>query len=220
MVTRPLPLVYAPGSPYHARMAIFIDEQRTELAGSTLAEVLDSAQNELQPRGRVVVEVALDGRSLSGPDLETEQDAAVADRDVRLTTADPRQLVAQTLRQVDDRLEEARELQNEAAELLQQDKPSSAMDRVGEAINIWLQAQQAVLNSAMLLGIDLDQLTIDGEPLKSFTDELLEQLQNVKELLGSQDTVALADALAYEWPELVDRWHRLLATLVAHVEGG
>ncbi|MFP4145431.1 MAG: hypothetical protein ACLFV3_09840 [Phycisphaeraceae bacterium] len=201
-------------------MAIFIDEQRTELAGSTLAEVLDSAQNELQPRGRVVVEVALDGRSLSGPDLETEQDAAVADRDVRLTTADPRQLVAQTLRQVDDRLEEARELQNEAAELLQQDKPSSAMDRVGEAINIWLQAQQAVLNSAMLLGIDLDQLTIDGEPLKSFTDELLEQLQNVKELLGSQDTVALADALAYEWPELVDRWHRLLATLVAHVEGG
>ncbi|MFW6032405.1 MAG: hypothetical protein ACOCTI_03430 [Phycisphaeraceae bacterium] len=201
-------------------MAILIDEQRTELAGSTLAEVLDSAQNELQPRGRVVVEVALDGRSLSGPDLETEQDAAVADRDVRLTTADPRQLVAQTLRQVDDRLEEARELQNEAAELLQQDKPSSAMDRVGEAINIWLQAQQAVLNSAMLLGIDLDQLTIDGEPLKSFTDELLEQLQNVKELLGSQDTVALADALAYEWPELVDRWHRLLATLVAHVEGG
>ena len=109
-------------------------------------------------------------------------------------------------------------MQDEAAEQLQQDEASEALQQVASAIEVWLQTQQAVQNSAALLQVDLDAIEVDGEAVSALTDELAQQLQNLKQLINDGDTVGLADALAYEWPGTTEKWDRLVQELVAKIE--
>ncbi|MEX0886433.1 MAG: hypothetical protein WD009_08345 [Phycisphaeraceae bacterium] len=199
-------------------MPIFLDDTRTELAGDDLADVLEAARTHLAPRDRVVVEVEIDGQTVPASDLEHVASQRIAGREIRLTSADPRQLVGDTLLQVQDRLEDARKVHEHAAERLQADDPADAMQSLSEAIEIWIQTQQTVLHASMLLGLDLDALTVADERFDQLTARLLERLQSLKAHLESQDTVALADELAYEWPPTIDRWQQLVTTLITHIQ--
>jgi hypothetical protein len=168
----------------------------------------------------VVIEVKLDGQTLGEQDLATRREEAVGQREVRMASADPKLLAIETLEQVRDRLRQAGEQQAEAADLLQQDQPVAAYHKVGESIEGWLQVQQAVLHSAVLLGINLDNLVIDGQPAHVLTTKAVEQIGQVKDHLQNNDPVALADALAYEWPELTEQWDRLIKTLIEAIKPG
>ena len=195
-------------------MRIFLDEQAVDLTGGSLGELLDGARRRLTDGGRVVVEVAVDGAKLGEEQLTAMAEEVLGERELRLTSAEPRALVVETLEQVRGRLTAAGELQQEAADLLQQDEAAAALTKVGESIEAWLQVQQAVLHSAMLLQLDLDRLMVDGQPAHRLTDEAVQQLQDVKAYIQSQDMVALADTLAYEWPETTARWQRLLDVMI------
>ena len=199
-------------------MSVFVDDEQVALAGNDLASLLGAAQQHLQPSGRVVVDVMIDGESLSGEQLGQQDQVETAGREVRLYTADPRSLAVDTLQQVRERLGEAKRMQDEAAEQLQQDEASEALQQVASAIEVWLQTQQAVQNSAALLQVDLDAIEVDGEAVSALTDELAQQLQNLKQLINDGDTVGLADALAYEWPGTTEKWDRLVQELVAKIE--
>lgn len=204
------------GSVYDARMAIYLDDQPTKLTGNCLGEILASATEGLASGGggRVVVEVMLDGKVLNGDELGDHQNTELGDTEVRLTTADPKDLAVTTLLQVRQALPQAGGLHEKAAELLQADKAGEALEYIGAAIEVWMQAQEAVLGSAGVVGLGLDDVTVDGEPMTAFTDELIEQLHGLKDLIAAGDTVALADAMAYEWPPIVHRWDKLIETLI------
>jgi hypothetical protein len=195
-------------------MPIYLDGQAVDLPGDNLGAVLDAAQQRLEPAGRVLVEVLLNGEPLLGEQLDTNRDVVIGDAKVHLESADPRELAEATLEQVRLGLMDARELQLEAADLFQQDKSNEAMQHVGRAIEAWQQAQQAVLQSTLLLGIDLDKQTFDGRPMNDLTDALLNQLKGLRDLISAGDTVGLADSLAYEWPAMTDRWDRLIRELI------
>ncbi|MEM7625407.1 MAG: hypothetical protein AAF333_07255 [Planctomycetota bacterium] len=205
-------------------MQVYLDEQPIELPGPSLGTLLDAARRRLADDaeggsgGRVVVEVAVDGHKLGEDQITARADEDLGDLEVRLVTADPKQLAVDTLEQVRGRLGEAQELQQEAADLLQQDQTQPALQKVGESIEAWLQVQQAVLQSAVLLSIDLDKLDIDGQPAHALTAQALERLEDIKAFIQANDTVALADALQYEWPETTTQWHRLIDEVVAAIQ--
>jgi len=199
-------------------MAVFVDDEPVYLTGQDLGSILAAAREHLAPEGRVVVDVAVDGQSLSGEQLEEPGQVDTSGAEVRLYTADPRQLAVETLTQVKGRLSDAASLHERAAELLQQDQASEGLKQVAESIEVWLQTQQAVQHSATLLGFDLNTLEIDGKPMAQLTSELAEQLRGLKDMLNSGDTVALADALAYEWPETVELWSRVVQGLIDRIE--
>jgi hypothetical protein len=200
-------------------MPIYLDDEPADLSGATLDAVLDAARERASQSGRVVVEVQADGRPLLGEELEARRGAPLGSADLRLYTADPREREVTTLGLIGARLADARQAQTEAAELLQQDQPAEAMKRVGQAIEVWQEAQRAVLYSAALTGVRLEERTFDGRPFTAFTDELLTRIKGLRDLIASRDTVALADALAYEWPEVIDRWERLIVELIGWIEG-
>jgi len=211
-----------------ARMAtgsIYVDDQTVELPQPTegdlshLGGVLAAAKQHLEPEGRVVVEVALDGKTLDAQDLERQDELTLAGKEVRLYTAEPRTLATETLEQVRAALTHAGDLQEEAADLIQQDEGQQALEKVGEAVQIWLQVQQAVQNAAVLVGVDLDTVEVDGEPMTSFTNELIDRLGALKEAIANQDTVGLADTLGYEWPQIGERWDRLIGELIRRIKG-
>ena len=110
------------------------------------------------------------------------------------------------------------EMQQKAAEHLQQDEPGQAMDLVKESINAWLQAQQAVGQSAQLLQLDLQAIRIGEQSVIERMNELIASLTELKDIVVANDFVALADALQYEWPEITERWDGALGAIIKHIE--
>jgi len=199
-------------------MTVYLDDQKVQLEGSNLGAVLVAAKNDLDPAGRIVVEVQLDGQSLIGDDLANKQDHAVEGCELRLYSADPKQLGIAALEQVRAALDEAREHQSQAAELLQQDRSADAMEGITEAFDIWRHVQQAVMQSAALVGLSLEELEFEGKPFADLTEALITQLKDLREVLESHDMVALADVLAYEWPQTVDAWQAMIGKIVSSIE--
>ena len=184
------------------------------LGSATRRRTQKSTNDERERRLSFSGILIVDGKVLDPDGLDAEQNTPVADSEWRLYTANPRELAVATLQQVAERLNDARQAQAEAAELLQQDRPADAMKHVTVAIEAWQQTQQAVLYSATLVGIDLDGRAVDGQPVDQIVLLLLDQLKELRELLSAGDTVAMADALAYEWPQTIDRWQVLIGKLI------
>jgi hypothetical protein len=203
-----------------AGMPIYLDGERLETSAATLGGLHDEAQRRAADGGRIIVEVALNGEPLTEAALEVSRNNQVLGSEIRLESADPRELAGSTLEQVRQGLGDARAAQSEAANLFQQDQPSDAMQQVSRAISVWQQTQQAVLHSTMLLGIKLDEKTFEDQPVLAMTDSLLGQLRGLRDLIAAGDTVGLADTLAYEWPEMTDRWDRLIVEIQGWIEKG
>ena len=210
-------------------MPTYIDDQPVSLPGPSLKELLDAARARLaepdpaatsarRGPGRVVVEILLDGEKLDPDTLAARGGEDMSDHEIRMNTADPARLAVDTLEQVRGRLADAATAQKQAATLLQQDQAQAGYEMVGGSVAAWLQVQQAVLHTAMLLGINLDELKVGDQPAHEVTQRSLEQLETVKEHLQAQDPVGLADSLAYEWPELTDQWFGLIDTLIEAIE--
>lgn len=197
-------------------MATYLDDEPVDLGIGDLGMLLTAAKAQLAPTGRVVVEVQLDDESLSSEQIERQYGQAV-DGTLRLYTALPRELAASTLAQVGARLDEAATMQGRIAELLQADEAAKAMKTLAEFVSIWLQTQQAVLHSAMLVGIALDDLEVRGVAMTALTQQLIDRLNELKELVAAQDTVGLADAMAYEWPAVTDQWIDVVETLMERI---
>ena len=200
-------------------MPIHIDDQPSTLTAGSMRELLATVSESLASTGRVVIEVKVDGESITGPALDDDQPTA-ASSDIRVYSAKPGDLVVGILDEVRTQLAASQQMQQEAADLLQQDDPAKAMDLVKQSIDGWLQAQQAVGQSAQLLQLDLQAITVDDQPVMDRMNELITSLTELKDIVVANDFVALADALQYEWPEITERWDAALGAIVKHVEQG
>lgn len=179
--------------------------------------LLAAVSDELAPAGRVVVEVRVDGQTITGPALDDDQPTQAAS-DIRVYSAKPSDLVVGILEEVRTNLAESSTMQTQAADHLQQDDPTKAMELVKESINAWLQAQQAVGQSAQLLQLDLQAIQVEGQSVIERMKELIASLNELKDIVVANDLVALADALQYEWPEITDRWDAAIGAIIKHVE--
>lgn len=202
---------------YDAPVPIHLDDQLTAFPAGSMRELLAAARDELAPAGRVVVEVRVDGQSVTGAELDDDQPTA-PDADIRVYSAKPSDLVVGVLEEVRTQLTESQTMQQKAAELLQQDEPAEAMGLVRQSIDGWLQAQQAVGQSAQLLQIDLGAIAIEDQTVLERMNELVGSLTDLKDTVIANDFVTLADALQYEWPEITERWDASLGAIIKHVE--
>lgn len=198
---------------YDGTMEILIDGKSVAFDGVTLGEILEEARDLLEEQGRIISEVELDGSPLVGEGLEEAQDRPLEGDQLVLRSEDTRELVISALHEINAQLPRAAEIQAEASELLQGDEPVEAYERVADAITIWLQAQQTVAQSALLLEIELETLALGEGTGFDAIEHLRDRLESLKDLMMRGDTVALADTLAYEWPETVDRWQELVGSL-------
>lgn len=210
-------LVGPPVLAYHAPVPIHIDDQPSTLSVTSMRELLAAVSHELAPSGRVVVEVKVDGTSITGPELDDDQPTADTS-DIRVYSAKPSDLVVGILEEVRGQLSASQEMQQKAAEHLQQDEPGQAMELVKESINAWLQAQQAVGQSAQLLQLDLQAIRIGDQSVIERMNELIASLTELKDIVVANDFVTLADALQYEWPDITDRWDGALGAIIKHIE--
>lgn len=182
-----------------------------------MRELLAAARDVLAPKGRVVVEVRVDGEPITGLSLDDDKPTATGS-DIRVYSARPGDLVVGILEEVRTGLAQSQQMQQQAAELLQQDDPARAMDLVKQSIDGWLQAQQAVGQSAQLLQLDLSAIRVDDQSVLERMNELITNLVALKDVVVANDFVTLADALQYEWPQITERWDAALGAIVKHIE--
>ena len=191
-------------------MGVFLDEVAIELEGASIGEVVTAAQKRIRPAGRVMMKVVVNVEPLAGDALADRQGETVGDQQGGLYSAEPRSLSTIALQQIGGRLEEVRSAQAEIAELLQQERPSDAFNHLGETLEVWVMAQQAVLHSAQLTGIDLNKLTVQQRVATDLIADLRQKFEQFKIILSSGDAVGLTDAMAHEWPQMFDAWQQII----------
>ncbi len=202
---------------YHSLMPVLIDELPSGIVPGPLGDVLLAVQKEIESAGRIIVEVMLDGHPLVGDELFDRQNEEVGEAVLSIMTADPRELVMDTLGEIHRMLELADTTQREAADCFQRDDQAGAMERIGEAMTIWQQTERAVRESAGIMEISLDDLVVEGQTFTTLTAELITQLGGLRDLLAAGDTIALADTLLYEWPQVTVQWQKAIEALVARI---
>ncbi len=194
-------------------MQILIDDLPCDMDANTVGEAIEGAAELARDRGRLIVDVTVDGDRWTQADLASTRRHAQTAQVVRFSSAEPVELVRHTFADALDALAEADELQREAAELLQSDRGTVAMDKLGEAVSIWLCVQEAIMNGTKLVGLDLDTVTIGGKPLPEAIARLSDHLNAIRTGLKQSNMIELADTLLYEFPPIVEEWRRLLTEL-------
>jgi len=198
-------------------MRVLLDEQPCASEASTIGDAIDRAAAAAETRGRVVVEVVVDGVRWGEAELSSHERRTKPADEVACVTADLRELIVQTLTDASAGLRDADAIQRESAELMQADRQPEAMARLGEALDIWQRVQEAVCKSSDAIGLDLTSLPLPGDSFDVRIARLNEHLRTLQAGLENGDPVGLADTLLYDLPTVVADWRELLDTMAAHV---
>lgn len=199
-------------------MPIFLDDQPIASVGRSLSEVLSSTTDHLARRGRVVVEIQVDGENLTGDELQAHSNSAIEDGEVRLYSANPRDWAHSTITALRTELDQAADLQARAADLLHRNSPSKAMLLLTKILEIWQQTQQGIACSVNLIGVDWNKLQIARKPLPARITELTQQFKTVHDAIEANDSATLAAWLVHQWPEIADHWHKMLNDVIELID--
>jgi hypothetical protein len=204
-------------------MRVVIDNQVLTSVPGTIADALRAARLDAERRGRVVIEATLDGRPLPDAVLSDPPATPASGKELRFITADPAELVAETLRGVAETLSDLKADQSAAADLLTLGKVPDAMERLSTALHCWQTVRDAVTDGANLAGLSIDELRVPlikgGEgPLSDQIRLLSDSLQEIKRSIGAQDWSGLADVLGYDLQDQADQWQGSLEAMAQEAQ--
>ena len=199
-------------------MRVVIDEQVTDMQPGSVAEAISEAAANAEQNGRMIVEVIVDGERWNNEQLNSPEAANTEAQEIRLESAEPRQLVAGTFADAAEALLQADDLQQQAANDIQSGQNEPAMEKLNEAISIWMSVRQAVAQGSQLVGLDLENITVEGTPVLESVEGLNEHLRQMRDALTNNDLVNVSDTLLYELPDTVRQWRSILTDLQQRVQ--
>ena len=137
---------------------------------------------------------------------------------VEVRTATPDTLVLDALHVAQAAYETANEERAQVVELMGQGKTREAIGLLARCLERWQQINEMIAKSISFLGMKdqtlgnaADQVAVKLEPVKR-------QLSQIKEALTSQDFVALADILQYEFEEAGQCWLEVIQSIIDYAE--
>lgn len=204
-------------------MLVLLDEQALSVERASLAAALSAAQSLARARGRIIVEVRADGRPIADELLASPSDELVDIKRIELKSAEPRALVAFTLTDAAEALEQVALDHEDVGRAIQSGQTQEALGRLSESIATWQAVCDILAKSAALLKLDLDALRpSDGVPgtISERFAALHERLGAMKSALETQDFSALSDILLYDLAPKAREWSGLLREIASLVRGG
>ena len=181
----------------------------TQLGLETVGQVLEHIAHQR----RVAARLTVDGREPELGNMEVLRAMRTDEHTIHIDTANPREMALDALSAMEQALGQADADKDQAAELLQQNQTQAALAQLSACLVTWQQAQQCMAQSAQLVGIDLDQVQVDGEDLQAVVSRFAEQLREIRRALEDQDYVALGDVLTYELGETARQWRSAIVSL-------
>ena len=199
-------------------MRILLDESETTLAANTVGDALRQAAALAGERGRMIVEIEVDGIRWSEDDLSTPETAQRGAGELKLLTAHPAELLCETFDQSANAVAEIEEIQREAAKHFQGGRTKDGLNQLLESLALWGAVQTGLargLNIGVLSQPVLEARGIDVDgPVKVLESKLRE----LREAIIAQDFTALSDCLMYEFPAVAQRVAALLRSLAREAD--
>jgi len=193
-------------------MQVLLDGRPIEVSGNTLADALKAGRSTASSLKRVIIEVIADG--FAAPDAHLSNppvDDPYAET-IEMKTASAVDLVRTTLHESADALEEAKKQQVIASELILEAKTGEAMEKLGEALQLWSAIQRAVTDSCALFSSPELSVPEDVIPQVDpvLVAELATNLNKVHSALSKKDWSELSDLLAFELEEQAQKWSKAI----------
>ncbi|MCB9844919.1 MAG: hypothetical protein H6811_02880 [Phycisphaeraceae bacterium] len=177
-------------------------------AGPTLRDSFDEAVARAGQNGRVIVEVTLDGIAIDEDWLEDPPEEVVSGTELAFVSADPHEMIAQTMLDAVAALEDARTHQAAAGEAVLEGRLDAARSSIEPAIEIWQSVVAAITSGCELIGLRLDSLRA-GDPPVPLLDEVSGLARNLQELhraLEGEEWPTVGDILRFDLPPRIDAW--------------
>lgn len=200
-------------------MRVSLDRNPITTDARTIGEALRAAADQVEPAGRLIVDVIVDGHRWTDTELTSATMLAGEASELDLVSADLRSLVIETLGDVAGALTEADAAQRSAAELVQSDRIVEAMEPLGRAIGIWTQARDVLVQSASLTGLDLAAITCGDATVGAAAEELGAHLRTIRTALEEDDPATLSDTLLYDMPAVVVQWREIIDLIAERIRG-
>ncbi len=194
-------------------MKLLLDEQPCQCEVGTIGEAIAEGATIAQERGRMVVEVLVDGIVWDDDAFaDPTQSEGVAD-EVHLISADRVEMVVGVMNDAVSTLDQIEAQQTDAANLIDAGDESGAMRTISEAISMWSAIHQAIHLTGEVVPLRLDE-PIDGlGPAGTIMNELTQSLSSLKDSIVRHDFVVVGDVLRYEMPNVLTRWRDLIRGL-------
>lgn len=202
-------------------MNVLLDDTPIEVEDQTLAAAMSAGVELAQQSGRAVVEVLVDGQAVRGDELIDASTEPIPGARVELFTADPVELVQQSLRDAAAALESSRSSHTDIAGQLQSGADTAeALSQLSGTLSVWQGVQDVLARGYALVGrdpasLDLPESVAGGKTVNTLITELGEQLREVRRSLEDHDLAALADTVGYELEPLAGVW----AGVLSHAAG-
>ena len=193
-------------------MSVTVDHEPLaieQLGFKTIGQVL----SHLQRGNRLVTNLLIDGRAPDLNGIHAVRLAPINGHTIFIETAEPREMAINVLDEVEEQLDDVDDLRSEAADLLQRNQPTKAMEKLSGCFAVWQTAQESVLKIGQLLRINLDLVRVGSVPLSIILTRFADQLRQIKTAIEHRDFVTLGDILAYEAEETGSQWRNALASI-------
>ena len=199
-------------------MRVILDNQPCSIDASNLGEALAAASTLAEGRGRLVVEVLVDGALLSDAQLQDEDRLCGTARELELKTTTASALLQETFNQAAAAIADTARIQQHAAEMLRSGHSSEGMQALGTALNSWGEIHEATVKGLLLSGEEPDQLKIGKIAFVDANSSLQQQLSDLRAGIENQDASAICDGLLYEFPRVCEIWIELLQGLATRYD--
>ena len=194
-------------------MRVLLDDQPCSTSATTIGEAVAAAADAAEKAGRLVIEVLVDGSSLSEDDLQEDGRLANSADEVQLLTTTMNELLRDTFVHAAEALGDADTVQKEAAEFIQSGRQNEGMQNLLAALETWGGIRDAVVKGLGLADISPEDVTIEGIGLPDAIGRLQIRLGGLKEAMVAEDVSATCDCLLYNLPESTTEWRTILSGL-------
>ncbi len=198
-------------------MDLFVDDKKVDddrMVGGTLAETLRDVQAHCCGPPRILVGFRCDGNEVAGAAMASTLSRPAGSFELlEVFTSTREDFVADAMNQASASLEENEGVTQNVAELLMEGKTVEGTARLGECLRIWQQIHDAVVKSLELLCLNPEHVTVRDESLLSALERPKGVLLQIRGALQSQDYVLLADILHYEFADVTNMWHMMIARI-------
>lgn len=203
-------------------MQMFVDNrliQDDDIEGNTLGEALRHVSSGLSASHQIVAGVRCDGELIPAENLvESLKKPLASFERIDVITSSKEALVIEAMTHAAESLDESETQSLEVAKLFVEGKSTGAREALIACLQSWQQIHDAVAKSLSILNIDPEQITIKDEPLIDALAKPREVLTQIKDALVAGDEVVLADILQYEFADVTQTWHAIVARVRSQAE--
>jgi hypothetical protein len=190
-------------------MKVFLDGECLQESAASLEDALAAANTRAEQRGRLILEILADGSPLPGESLDQPQDHREPISELAMISADPVAFARNILHEAVDALQQAKERQRVAIDLLEQGIATEAFEHLGYGLQLWDMVQQVVSRTSNIAppADDAQREHIDAQVIL-----LRDRLGELRDAVGQEDWAGLGDLVRYDLTELAESWSVMLRT--------